>query len=90
MRQIIGYFKVHSPEGVDRLVVVSQEVETDDQRVVISARKVFTLDTADGSELRKKAGERVFIGKDGMAFRIIGQCHMDLVDLPVPGSRARK
>jgi len=89
VRQVLGYFKVSSSAGFDRIIVVSQEIVADEENVILSARKVFTLDTADGGEVHRRGGDRVFIGKDGMKFRVTGQCHMHLIDLASPRSRTR-
>lgn len=81
MRQVIGYFIVHQPDGVERVVVVSQEVTTGKTNAIVAARKVFTLDTADGEEVVGCETKRSFTQKDGKVLRIIGQCIANETDL---------
>ena len=86
MRQVIGYFIVHQPDGVERVVVVSQEVTTGKANAIVAARKVFTLDTADGEEVIGCETKRSFTQKDGQKLKILGQCianERDLLDYRV-------
>lgn len=72
MRQELGYFVVIDPDGGKRLVLVSQDISTDEKNVVLSAHKTFTLDTANGEEVFCCSEQRSYIKKDDQVLRVVG------------------
>jgi len=73
MRQILNYFSVIGPDDIGRQVVVSQEITTDQENVVIAARKLFTLDTPDGEGVSLCADQRSFMTNNNEILRVVGR-----------------
>lgn len=72
MKELIGQFDVTDGNRLSFRVVVSQEVDVDDNNVVVSARKVFSLNDAYGEEIIITEHPDVFLRKDGSALRKSG------------------
>ncbi|WP_136797593.1 hypothetical protein [Desulfosediminicola ganghwensis] len=90
MRQVIGYFIVNQPDGAERVVVVSQEIATDKSNTVVAARKVFTLDTADGEKVNGCEEKRYFTKRNGQILKITGPCIANEKDLSNYQMRKRR
>lgn len=83
MRQVIGYFEVTTPTGADRRVVVSQIVTANKEGVIVSARKIFTLDTPYGEDVNRTRNPKVFIRNGGEILKVRGHLHMKQNDCSV-------
>ena len=53
-------------------MIASQEIKTDRKKTLISAEKVFTLDTIDGEEVFPGTDQRSFVKSDGTVLKVIG------------------
>lgn len=74
MKQIIGQFEVTSSEQFSQKVIVSQDITADDSGRVVTARKVFTLNTEDGEEVIRTKDPRIFLKEDGTVLKKVGYC----------------
>ena len=70
MTQLVKYI-VNNSGGKEHLVFVSQDIKTDKNKVIISARKVFTLDSENGEEVFRGDDQRSFIKRNGQVLKIV-------------------
>ncbi|SHO49009.1 hypothetical protein [Desulfopila aestuarii] len=72
MKQLIGQFEVTSLAHHNQKVIVFQDIIADESGVVVSARKVFTLNTEDGEEVNRTSDPRIFLKEDGTVLKKVG------------------
>lgn len=70
MTQLFKYI-VNNSGGKEQLVFVSQDIKTDKNKVIISARKFFTLDSENGEEVFRGDDQRSFVKRNGQVLKIV-------------------
>lgn len=76
MKQPIGSFEAISAEHIREIVIVSQETRLDCQNLVVAARKIFTLTSADGEEIFRAENPQTFNKNDGTTLKKITTCRI--------------
>ncbi|WP_136805477.1 hypothetical protein [Desulfosediminicola flagellatus] len=77
MKQFIGYFEVVSSGQLRQIVAVSQETTVNEEGVVMAARKMFTLDTVGGEEVKRTTDPLIFLKEDGTFLKKVGYCQVN-------------
>lgn len=90
MTELIGHFEVLSADSAKHLVIMCQECTLDDGNVVVSARKVFTLDTVDGEEVQLTNDTRTFVRQNGALLRRLGHCQLNDASSLIEHARRRR
>jgi len=70
--QEIGFFNVISPDNITRLIIISQNVNVNEFKVVVAGHKIFTLNTPDCEEVCRTEDPQIFLKEDGTVLKKVG------------------
>lgn len=72
MKRILGYCTVISANSGLKTLLVSQQITLDEQKNVVKAKKVFTIDSINGDELCRTDDPNIFINRNGTRYKRTG------------------
>lgn len=79
MIQLIGTIKVTSPDFSTKTVLLQQETQVNEENIIVSARKIFTLNNVDGEEVYRTANPLLFRQQDGTVLKKAGHFQMNTI-----------